>query len=184
MSNQRLIAWIVLIGFVIVGGWYLAYYRPKVSTVVPNINDLGEIGDYIDIANTSYNIDGRDFVLVDGVATRTHNGVTLTTKIDESMTLFADISGDGIKDNIVVLVDDMPNKKVRTYVAVVVGQKDGKSFATNSVLIGEKVVIKSLSHSPAKKRMTITVFDGTEDVQLRLEIKDGKLVESKEQVKG
>lgn len=93
-----------------------------------------------DALNCGYAIEGKSIVLKNGEAKEEaaqRSAILETTKIFEATTT-SDLNGDGLGDVVVLLVQNAGGSGSFSYVAAVLGVKDGYR-ATNAILIGDRV---------------------------------------------
>lgn len=185
MTKQQNIAWaavvIVLIGILIFYGNRNENPTPAVEEtinseeVATSSKDVAddendneeEVGDSevnqvfpIDIRNVRYSIDERSVTLV--------NGQSLMPAAPGSETVmkvsllqgpaFADIDGDGVKDGAVVLRDEPGGTSIFYRLAVVLSN-NGTTTTSNSVLLGDRIRIRSIEILPTQKMIAVTTLE-------------------------
>lgn len=183
MSNRRLIGWVLIIGAFFLAGWYIVYVKkPGINSISPQVQDGLEQQKNIDIANLTYNIEGREVTLIDGLS----ETPTSETRLFD-INLFTDVNGDGLKDETVILVDQPGGSGTFYYLFVVFGQKDDVIKMTKPYLLGDRIDVKTLSFSNSTNRLTVIFLDRkpgqpfsatpTLEKRLRFKIENGELLQ-------
>ena len=100
----------------------------------------------IDIKNQIYSIDDREVELKDGqgVSSVAEGSATVAKTTILSGPAFVDLDLDGVKDAVVVLRDE-PGGSGLFYHSAVVLSNNGQTQTTNSVFLGDRIRIKSIS---------------------------------------
>jgi len=111
-----------------------------------NTTIYSSTGDPIDVKNQTYLIDDRSIELSAGFNQAGAAGNTTTTTKTKLLdgSAFTDIDGDGSKDAVVIIRDETGGSGVFYYSAVVLSN-NGSSKVTNSVFLGDRIRVKSIS---------------------------------------
>lgn len=102
--------------------------------------------DPVEIKNQTYTIDDREVELRDGQGESSvaEGSATIAKTTLLSGPAFADLNGDNIKDAVVILRDEPGGSGLFYHIAVVLSGAE-KSQATNSIFLGDRIRIQSIS---------------------------------------
>ena len=105
----------------------------------------GDSGLTLDVRNATYTIGADTLAVVDGTVSSNVSGSSATRKTTVlEGPAFADLTGDNVKDGVVLLRDENGGSGTFYYVAAVLA--DGSSQkTTNSMLLGDRIRIKEIS---------------------------------------
>ncbi len=154
MEQKHTLIGIVIILIIIIGGWYFtsgpkqAVAPATVDTATTTVDTRVETDSLspLDVRNTTYNIDGKQVTLVNGVAQQAipNSSSTVNTTILEGPA-FADLNGDNINDAVVILRQETGGSGVFFYTAALLSKGDSSTgIATNAITLGDRIHIQSI----------------------------------------
>ncbi|MCA9363205.1 META domain-containing protein [Candidatus Kaiserbacteria bacterium] len=162
---KHTITLIVIALLLFVGWWYIAFQREGVT--VPNGADEAEQIDVIeatDPLNTTYDIDGEAFALVDGLVQKSiaPDSASKNTVRTFGEPAYGDIDGDGDDDAVLILVQDFGGSGTFYYVAVAVND-NGIYKGTDTILLGDRISPQNYSIFDGRAEVNYVVRQDGED---------------------
>lgn len=121
---------------------------PAIETPTSN-NPVVNMPATSDEKNISYNIDGKDVLLVDGVSTITSETGSSTTTITSYFgnDISKDLNNDGKEDKVFLITQENGGSGVFFYVVAAINTQDGYVWS-NAILLGDRIAPQTTESGP------------------------------------